>query len=90
MAADILIAGAEVVPVGQDQAQHVELTREMARKFNHIAGEEYFVEPQEQIQKEVAVIPGLDGGKMSKSKGNTFANFCQRGRIAQEGYEYCY
>ena len=47
----------------------------MARKFNHIAGEEYFVEPQEQIQKEVAVIPGLDGGKMSKSKRNTLPIF---------------
>ena len=75
MAADILIAGADVVPVGQDQAQHIELTREMARKFNHNAGEEYFVEPQEQIQKEVAVIPGLDGEKMSKSKGNTLPIF---------------
>ena len=75
MAADILIAGADVVPVGQDQAQHIELTREMARKFNHIAGEMYFTEPQEQIQKELAVIPGLDGGKMSKSKGNTLPIF---------------
>ena len=75
MAADILIADAEVVPVGQDQAQHVELTREMARKFNYIAHEEYFTEPQEQIQKDAAVIPGLDGGKMSKSKGNTLPIF---------------
>lgn len=75
MAADILIANAEVVPVGQDQAQHVELTREMARKCNHIAGEKYFTEPQEQIQKEIAVIPGLDGEKMSKSKGNTLPIF---------------
>ncbi|MCY4576900.1 MAG: tryptophan--tRNA ligase [Candidatus Kaiserbacteria bacterium] len=75
MAADILIANAEIVPVGQDQAQHVELTREMARKFNHIAGEAYFTEPQEQIQQAVAVIPGLDGKKMSKSKGNTLPIF---------------
>ena len=75
MAADILIANAQVVPVGQDQAQHVELTREIARKFNHIADEDYFTEPQEQIRKEVAVIPGLDGQKMSKSRGNTLPIF---------------
>lgn len=75
MAADILIANAEVVPVGQDQAQHVELTREIARKFNHIARKDYFTEPQEQIQKEVATIPGIDGEKMSKSKGNTLPIF---------------
>ena len=84
MAADILIAGAEMVPVGQDQAQHVELTREMARKFNHIAGEEYFTEPQEQIQKEVAVIPGLDGGKMSKSKGNTLPIFASEEELRKK------
>ena len=81
MAADILIADAQVVPVGQDQAQHVELTREIARKFNHIAREDYFTEPQEQIQKEVAIIPGLDGEKMSKSKGNTLPIFADEETI---------
>ncbi len=81
MAADILIADAQVVPVGQDQAQHVELTREIARKFNHIAHEDYFTEPQEQIQKEVAIIPGLDGEKMSKSKGNTLPIFADEETI---------
>ena len=81
MAADILIADAEVVPVGQDQAQHVEMAREMARKFNHTAREACFTEPQEQIQKEVAVIPGLDGEKMSKSKGNTLPIFADEAAL---------
>lgn len=75
MAADILIADAEVVPVGKDQAQHLELAREIARKFNHITGKEYFKEPQGHIPEEVAVIPGVDGEKMSKSKGNTLPIF---------------
>ena len=81
MAADILIANAEMVPVGQDQAQHVELTREMVRKFNHTAREQYFTEPQEQIQQSVAVIPGLDGEKMSKSKGNTLPIFANEAEL---------
>ena len=75
MAADILIANADVVPVGKDQAQHLELTREIARKFNYIARKEYFKEPEERIQKETGVIPGIDGEKMSKSKGNTLPIF---------------
>ena len=75
MAADILIADAEIVPVGKDQAQHIELAREIARKCNHIARQQYFKEPQEQIQEETAVIPGADGEKMSKSKGNTLPIF---------------
>ncbi len=74
MAADILITDAEVVPVGKDQIQHVEMTREIARKFNHTYGDT-FVEPREYIQKEVAVIPGTDGQKMSKSYGNTIPLF---------------
>ena len=84
MAADIIIADAEIVPVGQDQAQHVELTREIARKCNHIAGEKYFTEPREQIQKEVAVIPGLNGEKMSKSKGNTLPIFADEEVIRKQ------
>ena len=81
MAADILIANAEVVPVGQDQAQHIELTREIARKFNHTAQEQHFTEPQGQIQQAVATIPGLDGGKMSKSKGNTLPIFADEAAL---------
>ena len=75
MAADILITGADIVPVGRDQAQHVEIAREIARKLNHIAGGSYFTEPQAQVQEEYAVIPGSDGEKMSKSKGNTLPIF---------------
>ena len=75
MAADILIADAEIVPVGKDQAQHLELAREIARKFNHVAGQEYFKEPEERIREEAGVVPGVDGEKMSKSKGNTLPIF---------------
>lgn len=69
MAADILMPDAEVVPVGEDQRQHVEIAREIARKFNATYGET-FKEPQELIQKNVAVVPGTDGQKMSKSYNN--------------------
>lgn len=74
MAADILLPGAEVVPVGKDQIQHVEMAREIARKFNAQYGET-FVEPQEIIKEEVAIVPGTDGQKMSKSYGNTIPLF---------------
>ncbi|SEJ44303.1 tryptophanyl-tRNA synthetase [Deinococcus reticulitermitis] len=71
MAADILLYKAGVVPVGEDQTQHIELTREIARKFNHHFGET-FPEPQAVYNKEALRIPGVDGhGKMSKSKGET-------------------
>lgn len=75
MAADILIADARVVPVGKDQAQHLELTREIVRKFNLVTGNQYFKEPEGIIPEEVGLIPGVDGGKMSKSKGNTLPIF---------------
>ncbi len=68
MAADILVYRAEVVPVGRDQEPHLELTREIARRFNHIYGET-FPEPQS-LLTEFAVLPGLDNRKMSKSYGN--------------------
>ncbi len=74
MSADILLPGADVVPVGKDQIQHVEMAREIARKFNNIYGET-FKEPQEYIQDDVATIPGTDGQKMSKSYGNTIPLF---------------
>lgn len=67
-AADILIYKAEVVPVGEDQLPHIELTREIARRFNHFYGP-VFPEPQALLGK-AAVLPGLDGRKMSKSYGN--------------------
>lgn len=74
MAADILITQADVVPVGKDQQQHVEMAREIAMKFNNAFGET-FKEPQELIPEEVAVVPGTDGQKMSKSYGNTIPLF---------------
>jgi tryptophanyl-tRNA synthetase len=69
MAADILIYDAEVVPVGKDQLQHLEMTRDVAARFNHQMGET-FVLPKEKIQKNTQYIIGSDGHKMSKSKNN--------------------
>jgi tryptophanyl-tRNA synthetase len=74
MAADILLYDADVVPVGKDQKQHVEMTRDIAIKFNNAFGET-FVIPEPQIQETVAVVPGTDGQKMSKSYGNTIPLF---------------
>ena len=72
MAADILLYDSQIVPVGQDQKQHVELTRDWAQAFNQRYGE-VFVLPQPVIREEVAVVPGVDGRKMSKSYGNDIA-----------------
>src|SRR5947208_10510079 len=74
MAADILIYDSNVVPVGQDQKQHVEVTRDIAIKFNEQYGET-FVIPEPQIRTDVAKVPGTDGEKMSKSYGNTIEIF---------------
>ncbi|MDB4984015.1 MAG: Tryptophan-tRNA ligase [Patescibacteria group bacterium] len=74
MAADILLYDTEVVPVGEDQRQHVEMAREIARKFNANYGDT-FAEPKEMIKAEVAIVPGTDGQKMSKSYGNTIPLF---------------
>src|SRR5688572_15496547 len=74
MAADILIYDSNVVPVGRDQKQHVEICRDIAIKFNETYGQT-FVIPEPQIREEVAVVPGLDGQKMSKSYGNTIEIF---------------
>jgi tryptophanyl-tRNA synthetase len=74
MAADILIYDSNIVPVGQDQKQHVEVTRDIAIKFNEAYGET-FVIPEPQIKGETAKVPGLDGEKMSKSYGNTLEIF---------------
>ena len=74
MAADILIYDSNIVPVGADQKQHVEMTRDMAIKFNEQYGPT-FVIPEPQIRVEVAKVPGLDGEKMSKSYGNTIEIF---------------
>jgi tryptophanyl-tRNA synthetase len=74
MAADILIYDSNLVPVGRDQKQHVEMTRDIAIKFNEQYGQT-FVIPEPQIRDEVAVVPGTDGQKMSKSYGNTIEIF---------------
>lgn len=74
MAADILLYRANLVPVGKDQKQHVEITRDIAEKFHHEFGEA-FVMPEPYIPAEVAVIPGTDGQKMSKSYNNTIPLF---------------
>lgn len=74
MAADILLYDANVVPVGKDQKQHVEIARDLAIKFNNAYGET-FVLPEPQIGEDVAVVPGTDGQKMSKSYGNTIPLF---------------
>lgn len=74
MAADILLYDTHVVPVGRDQQQHLEMTRDIAIKFNQTYGET-FVVPEADIRDELAVVPGLDGQKMSKSYGNTIDLF---------------
>ncbi len=77
MAADILLYDAEVVPVGEDQRQHIEYAREAAGKFNLAYGDT-FTPPQEMILKGVGVVPGTDGAKMSKSYKNTIPLFGSR------------
>ena len=74
MAADILAVNATVVPVGRDQKQHVEVTRDVATRFNNAFGE-VFVMPEPSIRETVAVVPGIDGQKMSKSYNNTIEIF---------------
>ncbi len=82
MAADIVLYDTDIVPVGEDQRQHLEYTREIAAKFNNTFGQT-FKEPKEYILKEVAVVPGTDGRKMSKSYGNTIPLFGTKDEIAK-------
>ena len=82
MAADITLYDTDIVPVGEDQRQHVEYAREIARKFNTTFGDT-LKEPQEHITKDVAVVPGTDGRKMSKSYGNTIPLFGTKDEIAK-------
>jgi tryptophanyl-tRNA synthetase len=76
MAADILLYQANVVPVGKDQKQHVEVARDIAQRFNNIFGET-FVLPDPEISESTAIVPGLDGQKMSKSYDNTIPIFLE-------------
>ena len=82
MAADILLYDTDLVPVGQDQRQHLEYAREAAAKFNNAFGET-FKEPKEKILENVASVPGTDGKKMSKSYGNTIPLFGSKDEIAK-------
>ncbi len=75
MAADILAFNAHKVPVGRDQIQHIEMARDIAQRFNHIYGRDFFVLPEALIEEQVATLPGLDGRKMSKSYDNTIPLF---------------
>jgi tryptophanyl-tRNA synthetase len=83
MAADILIYDSNVVPVGRDQKQHVEMTRDIAMKFNERYGRT-FVIPEPQIRDEVALVPGADGQKMSKSYDNTIEIFGEEKAIRKK------
>lgn len=74
-AADILIYDSDLVPVGQDQKQNIEICRDLAGKLNHAYDSELLKLPEEHIVKSVAVVPGIDGQKMSKSYGNTIGIF---------------
>jgi tryptophanyl-tRNA synthetase len=75
MAADILIYRSDVVPVGQDQKQHLEMARDIAQRFNHAYGVEVLKLPEPHILDDVAVVPGTDGNKMSKSYDNVIRMF---------------
>ena len=82
MAADILLYDTDVVPVGEDQRQHLEYAREAANKFNNAYGET-FKAPKELINKDIATIPGIDGKKMSKSYKNTIPLFGTKDEVAK-------
>ncbi|MEX0609102.1 MAG: tryptophan--tRNA ligase [Balneolaceae bacterium] len=76
-AADILIYHSDIVPVGEDQKQNIEITRDLAGKFNHKFGSEFLKIPDAHIVKSVAIVPGIDGRKMSKSYNNTINIFAE-------------
>ncbi|MEM6299788.1 MAG: tryptophan--tRNA ligase [Bacteroidota bacterium] len=84
MAADILMYDANIVPVGKDQKQHLEITRDIARAFNHHYETETFVIPEAQISESVKVIPGTDGRKMSKSYGNVIDIFLPKKQLKKQ------
>ena len=80
MAADILMFNADIVPVGQDQKQHIEMTRDIALRFNHHYGE-LLTPPEAQISETTGILPGLDGRKMSKSYNNTIPIFLEEKKL---------
>ncbi|WP_111683144.1 tryptophan--tRNA ligase [Winogradskyella tangerina] len=84
MAADILMYDADIIPVGKDQEQHIEMTRDVASRFHAKMGGETFVLPKADIQKETMLIPGTDGAKMSKSKGNIIDIFLPEKKLRKQ------
>ena len=84
MASDILIYNPDVVPVGKDQKQHLEITRDIATKFNETYEKEVFKLPQDRILEDVAVVPGTDGDKMSKSYGNVINIFSSKNELKKQ------
>ncbi len=84
MAADILLYDAEIIPVGKDQEQHIEMTRDVASRFHAKMGGETFVLPKADIQKDTMLIPGTDGAKMSKSKGNIINIFLPEKKLRKQ------
>ncbi len=83
MASDILLYDTAVVPVGQDQKQHIEIARDTAEKFNHIYKDDVFKLPEPYIVPEVSVVKGTDGAKMSKSYGNVIPLFSSREELSR-------
>lgn len=83
MAADILLYDAEIVPVGKDQLQHLEITRDVASRFHAKMGE-VFVIPEGKVQENTMYVPGTDGAKMSKSKGNTINLFVSDKKLRKQ------
>lgn len=81
MAADILLYGSDLVPVGRDQKQHIEMARDMAARFNRLYDTDALVLPEPYILEETATVVGTDGQKMSKSYDNTIAMFGPKGRL---------
>ena len=83
MAADILLYDADIIPVGKDQLQHIEMTRDVASRFHAKLGET-FVIPEADLQKETMLVPGTDGSKMSKSKGNIIDVFLDDKKLRKQ------
>jgi tryptophanyl-tRNA synthetase len=83
MAADILLYEAELVPVGKDQLQHIEMTRDVAARFNNQMGET-FVLPESHLQEDTKYVPGTNGGKMSKSANNTINIFLDDKKLRKQ------
>jgi len=83
MAADILLYDAEIIPVGKDQLQHIEMTRDVASRFHAKLGET-FILPEADVQKDTMLVPGTDGEKMSKSKGNIIDIFLNDKKLRKQ------